>query len=715
MSKPASQPSSTSPAWVACLAITAFLAPYIGGNLNLEGSTLGPGLFNIVASLFDGVDTPGLADLIVVLGALTCIVGLSMRRVLQLPNNRVAIALLVFVSVLTGSVFVSNFKSVSIAMWTHWVAYALVLFAAASASGRVRGPVVVLGAFVAGCSLSAVLAIREWGMYRAVDPTWRVFAVWNNPNALAGILLIGLVVALALMVTTDHLAPLAYGAAAVLIGFALFLTQSRGGLVAAFIGVVGVVLATLLSKGVGRKAAALRLAGALASILLIVGVVTITSRTAKSALGQRLAAGGPATEQSVQFRKNLWRGALKSIANHPVGTGIGTYSYYSAESGLVTETQLAHSTPVQLAVEGSVLAPVALLGLLVIWIAVVARGKRPEPRANVLRGAIIAAVVAAAIDGLGESNLYFFGTGVAIFMLMGLGLQLAADAVAPEYTPPPMRRLLAVGVAVVVALLAFFGYREVVKGQVRFARATNTTPDFEALKSGADGDGEAHYLLGFNPNLSPADRISEFRQAAELEPSVKHLKYLALATEQSDDSSGAVTLFNQALRLDPNNMDLLARLLEFDQSHGHPDEAKATAERLVAVEQTPYFKVRALSEIVPLQTADGHVYLASQTTDHRQAAVELRAAAQLYLQFTTTSVPYLRSNWHDQPTDLPMAGETQHGVSEKLAKGVEVARSAAIAFRATNDPTEAERMDQVSKQIQSVLDEFTGALAAGSK
>src|SRR5579862_5989307 len=122
------------------LASTAFFAPYIGGNLNLEASTLAPGFLNFLSSLFDGADTPGAAALLIVAGALVSIIGLALqRRVLQLPNTRLATAMFLFVGVLTASILISSFKSVSVEAWAHWVAYALVFFAAATAVGRVRG------------------------------------------------------------------------------------------------------------------------------------------------------------------------------------------------------------------------------------------------------------------------------------------------------------------------------------------------------------------------------------------------------------------------------------------------------------------------------------------------------------------------------------------------------------------------------------------------
>jgi len=701
------------PASVWLLASTAFLAPVIGGNLNVEAAQLAPGIWPLLTSLFDGVDTPGLADLVVALGALLCVIGLAMRRrVLQLPSNHVAGGVLALVGIITASILVSSFKNVSVAAWSHWLAYALVFFAAASAVGRVRGPVVVLGAFVGGCTLSSVLAIREWGLNRAVDPSWRVFAIWNNPNALAGILVLGLVVSLALLVTTDSRPSLAFGLCSIAIGFALFLTQSRGGLLASAVGVAVLLIAVASTRQAGRAIAITRLGATLGILVALVALVALSNRAGQAGLGSRLAVSSSATSQSTAFRMNLWRGAIGSLSKHPVGTGIGTYAFYSAESGLTTETQLAHNTPLQMAVEASVLAPLALAAVVILWIFTVLRGTRPEPNAAIVRASLVAAILAACVDAMFESNLYYFGTGVAVFLLLGLGLQLAADAVAPEFSPPVMRRSLTVGAAAILAFLAIFAFREVVKSNARYDHASNPNPDFGTLKAIADGDGEAHYLIGlYDGTLSTEGRVAEFKLAVQLEPSSKHFKLLADAYAHSNNPTGADAAYRDALSLDPNNLDLLTRLLKFDQGSGHPDDAIATARRLVEIESKPYFRIRALSEIVPLQTADARVFLASQGTDKRDVARQLMAATRLYREFERTSVPYLRKSWHDFPTDLPMAGETQAGVVEKLQTGASVAKSAEIAARNVGLTADAIEAAAAGRELQGALDEFTRALA----
>ncbi|MHB8635805.1 MAG: O-antigen ligase family protein [Fimbriimonadaceae bacterium] len=700
------------PTSVWLVAATAFLAPYIGGNLNVEASTLGPGLQRLVSSIFDGVDTPGVANLLIAAGALVSIVVLAMRRrVLQLPNSRVAAALFVLIGVITTSVIVSNFKSVSVGAWSHWIAYALVFFAAVAATGRVRGPEFVVGAFVAGCTLSAALAIREWGQRRSIDPTWRVFAVWNNPNALAGILVIGLIVGLAMLIASDRLVSLCFGIASVAIGFALFLTQSRGGLLAATIGVAALFVAAVVNRDWPRVRTVGRFAAAFGAIIALVVVVTAGGRSGRSAPGSRVLGSTSATSQSNAFRENLWRGAAKSVLLHPVGTGIGTYSFYSAESGLTTETQLTHNSPLQLAVEASVLAPLSLIALVVMWCMAVLRGKRPEPKAAALRTGIVCAILAAGVDGMFESNLYYFGTGVAVFVLMGIGLQLAADAVAPEYAPPVMRRSLALGSIIVLALFGVYGYREVIKGNIRYDRAAGATPNYAALRAIADGDGEAHYLLGFDPGLTNDARIAEFKQAADLEPSVKHLRLLADAYAHSGHPGPATSVFREALALDPNNLETLNRLLEYDRANQKPEDAVATAKRLVDIESKPCFTVRALSEIVPLQTAEARVFLASQTADRRAAADELAGAAKLYVQYAKSTVPYLRKEWNDLPTDIPIAGESQTGMIDKLQRGTSIATSAATAYANIGLSLQASDAREMASTIQLALDDFNRALA----
>ncbi|MFQ3668018.1 MAG: hypothetical protein SNJ61_03910, partial [Fimbriimonadaceae bacterium] len=256
---------------LAALALAAFLAPIIGGQLPIEVSQLEPGLTSLIGALFSG-QTPLLAYGVLTALVVAALAGqVALRRVVQFPFRPVNLALGALTIVVLASTAFSEFLWISIPAAAMWVAYAVAFYAGSAVSGRRRGPMLVLAALAAGCTVVAAIAILEYAGNRPTNPSWRVFATWQNPNALAAILILGIGVSLALTTVAERLGGLLAVLATGLIGFALALTQSKGGYLAAGIAVFGFALAALLwvrplrpeIGRIGRAAGGLAVAGLL--------------------------------------------------------------------------------------------------------------------------------------------------------------------------------------------------------------------------------------------------------------------------------------------------------------------------------------------------------------------------------------------------------------------------------------------------------------------
>lgn len=628
--------------WIA-IAVTAFLAPLLGGQIPLDPQAIEPG--GLLGAIWNGSQGALLAHFLVVLPLLGAfVVALTKRHVLQLPDTRIAVALGVFLLFLWGSVLTSQYSSVSYSVAFEWTAMVLGLFAVVGLAGRQQGPVAILGAFVAGTALVAALGIREYAMQH--DPNWRIFSNWANPNALAGLMPFGVLGGLGLLVTSkERLAKLGAGLAAFLSMIALVLTASKGGLLAMAVGLVVLALWWVLAGGKRRLTLA-AIALALPAIAFAAAVGLTASQRAKTASGgpalSRLAQAGNTQEQSAGFRTLLWKSAVELIKDQPFGRGIGTFRFHSARPGIITQTHLAHQSLLQLGVEVGIIS----LGALLLAIAFMAiegvRSNRdlPEP-VRLLRGAVFAALGAAIAHNLIDSDLYVMGTGLGFFIFCGLLLVLSPDGFNPEYTPRRYRMLGVALISVTGIALAYFAWVDVKLGELRFLAGTGspqTAPAFDALVGVAPRD---HRVWSLGARLAPElqERERRLARSIELGPTMSALRMLSAERQAKDDFEGARRYLQDALRLDPNNLSALWRLVQVHEATGS-DEARITAERLLHVESTPYYKIRSLPELVPTETFKARAWLARKASGSEAAAL-LRGALEGYLSYARNTVPMI--------------------------------------------------------------------------
>jgi len=703
------------------LAVAAFLIPVIGGQIQTEAQPLEPGFGALLKAMLggpflQGVETPLLSHFVIgLLIAAATIAVLVKRSVLQLPNVKLIGLMIGFFGMLVLSCGMSAFKLVSMATLSEWLIYALALFAVVAATGRQSGPRLVLSCLYAGVVLIAIYGIRfEYLPMSSTDPSYRIFAGWINPNATAGILFVGALLGFSIAVTSgpkpgeegtdksDMIAKLVrflLHFCNLLILVALFLTGSKAGSAAlALVGVPVYALLILFWRRPFQKA----LLPALLPIVLVVvaffGYKLVVSHRAavqgtNNANVERVTSYSSTADQSWTFRKLLWKGSVEIAVKNPVGYGLGTYRYEGSRPGLTTLTQLAHENLLQLLVEASPLAPLFAIAMFGFWLFLMFRGARNMPdEVNVLRAAIVAAVLAVLAQGFFESNLYYFGLGLTVFMLMGLGLNLSADSVIPEFTPKGARTAIALLASLPIVMIGYVGYAEWLRAQIKYEVDNRQTSDAaqlsESLVSAVPLDGEGWYVLSM---LSPQRRDEAIHRAAELYPSPRVLRGLAVWNEQEKKYTSALDAIRQALIRDPNNLSALNIALRICQEMGDPDNAQDYAHRIVAVEATPYFQIRSLPEMVETGTCDARLFLAKDEKDPVKRADLLKGALDIFVQYAQTTVPVVKRYTAEGGT---FAGENLEGAIDKCKRGLEIAKQLGDAPGVTDE----------AKTLQSALD-----------
>lgn len=690
------------PFWLVALSLA--LAVVAGGRLSTGQAAVEPGFAATIGVILTGDGAPILAH--AVAGALACLaLGLTLwnRRVVQTPSLRFWIAIAAFVGLLTVSILVSRFKAASLQTFAEWASYVTVLMAVVATSGRRLGPEILLWTLSGACGFLAARGIMEYATQP--DPTWRIFAGWVNPNALAGILLLGLFPAFGLLLVRERVPRLAAGALAVLIGLALALTQSKGGFLAAGVGLVAMSVFAVV-WGSWRRVAAL--AAPLAVVALLVFGLTLRNRTAEggSALS-RVTEVAATSEQSAGYRILLWKSALDLMRTDPAGVGLGVFRFESARPGRVPPTVLAHQSYLQIGAEAGALALVLFVAALVCWLVEVLRGARALPvDRNLLRASVVAAVVASGAHSFIDSDLYYFGIGFAFFAILGIGLQLASDGTGPELLPSGVRRGLGASTcATLLIALLFFGSVDWLKARLRYSLVSRDPEQATALAQRLEGlagfDGEALSLAA--ATKSDDERLRLLEQAAALAPSPGNWRAVARAYLAEGNTRGAERALREALITDPNNLPARRLLVENALAASDDEAAWKEATALVEIESKPYFQVRALPEVIPTETAYGRLVLSRLLPGRLenylpQQAHHLGKAVSIYLDYARITRPRVENA---AKAGMPFAGETLEDVEARLIEGRDAARELAEVARRLHDPTLAAR-------AQQALGVFTG-------
>ena len=703
-----SVPWSLGPLILLCVAL--FLAPLIGGTVSTDSMSLEPGYSPLMKAIFGGAEAPMLSHFVI--ATLLCTSAawiLVSRRVVQVPMPLFSIFLIALIGFVAGSTLFSAFRFTSFAAAFEWSVYAVGCFVAVAVVGRKQGPVAALSSLHAGTSILALIAIVEY--FKQPDSTWRVFGTWQNPNALAGMLVIGLFIGCGLTMALKNLPAIFCGAGTVLIGFALALTQSKGGFLAAAFGLFALLVLGL--AWIRKDQGPIKLLGRVAvCVIAIVGLLALLrmkpSGEGGSAPLSRVAQSSETQEQSAGFRILLWKSAAKLIAEKPLGYGIGSYRHESARPGLTTQTHLAHNSYLQVAAEAGIAGVFALVLVVGGWLVYAFKGARKQdPAMTPLKIGAVSAVAAAIAHNMVDSDLYFFGTGLVFFVLLGVGLQLNTDGVTPESVQrTPRWSAFAVCLLIPIALF-YFGVVEVTKAHVRARLSQGALGEAQEgareLASFAGSDGESRYLAGLLA-ASSNERLEHLRAAAENAPTTKNLRALAREQQAAGNTAAASASLAKALERDPNNLLTLKKLLELNLALKNEEEIERVARRLVDVEKTTYFKTRALPELVPTETYFARKVLADSALTPKQKIELLEPAVEGLREYALKTVPNVVRMAEAGMREF--AGESVGSAKEKLDLGTQAALSFLKASEILGDKARIAKAGVSLEAIEKAINEL---------
>jgi hypothetical protein len=664
------------------LCVSAFLAPILGGQVDISALPL--------ISFWESLHSAELsytAHLLIALPILL-VFGLSLARekVLTYCSKRMLICISWAGIFTLAGVLATSFKWESLGAAAEWSVYVAAFMATLFVTGRTSGPHMILRAFAAGGTMLAIIGVLEYGGMRNVDASWRILAWWTQQNALAGMFTLTIFATLACLIQAqDRTLRLVLGIGMCLQLFALALTQSKGGLLACALG-FGVLLVVCSAwKSIGKLWIGLIPLGI--AILMVVGLSATTPKGQKG-ITNRVENASAQKEQSFGFRKLIWKSCIEITGKHPMGTGIGTFAEYCSEPGIVPPTRFGHSTPLQLMSEIGIVGALAAAAGFLLWLFEVFRGACSIPaEKNVTRAIIAAALIASVAHGFLDSIHYHFGVGIAFAMMAAVGLLLSADGATTEPTRGAFRK--PISILVTVAIFGMLGYHAISQYQLASARSQ---PDLESFKLGvvsatnfAPMNGDAQLLLAQSmAKLGDPESRNQFELAIQIAPSLRALRAAARFEIQNGNMQAGEGYYQRALLLDPKNLTTLSDLVEHYKTLKNNATLKRFAERLIAVEPTPYFQVRAIPEKIPTEIADARRALAEIETNPETKTSLLSKAYATYREYATITV---REVMHmaGAAGDLGFAGERVSDAKRKLEIGEEMRKQLIETYRSSGD------------------------------
>jgi tetratricopeptide (TPR) repeat protein len=343
------------------------------------------------------------------------------------------------------------------------------------------------------------------------------------------------------------------------------------------------------------------------------------------------------------------------------------------------------------AVESGLIAGVLLFALGGLWLREALRGARSMPADTVLlRAGVVAAFLASAAHNVVDSDLYYAGSGFGLFLLMGAGLALFGDALTPEQPHRLTRVTALISAAIAVATGIIAAHLDLAKANALWLRERG---DFDGAIERIDSVSLLDALDGEVPAIRaalvpPESRLAHLRRAARIAPSPKNLRALARELASREQYSEAERALREALTLDPNNLLALSQLLALQVEMASPISAEQTARRLVAVEESPYYRVRAIPEIVPTETLAARLFLATREPDAARKIELLEPAVRGYVEYLDRTLPMIRNGLAETPPVF-VPGERPEQASKRLLDGAAAADLLAAAYRTSGMEREA--------------------------
>lgn len=705
-----------------------FATPWMAGRIPLDPMPLEPGF----ASWFDVTFLSRLepASSLFVL-SIPFLVALLLQglpgAVLQLPVGKLMGLTFGFWVILAMSALASERTHTALWELCRWTLYLAVMTLAVICLGRGTGPRRAAWAFFGGASCVAFSGLLEYAATAQFDANWRIFGGWHHPNALASMLALALPIAAAALrsqvESADRklavLVAAALGSGAILC--ALWLTGSRGGLLAAGIGVAAMLaFAWVESRRRAEPVARGMAVALLAACLLGAGWFALT-RAASGASGGvgRAASVGAEGGASTAFRMALWTQTARLAASRPMlGVGLGSFQPEYAKVGTIEAPKLAHNSYLQIAAEAGVPAVLLFLACAGYWLYLVSR---PHPALSrdsaALRSGVVGAVFAGGASAITDSSFSVPGFSILFFVVLGVGLLLSPDGARPERLPLSSRLMLFVPLT--AAVLYFFGTSAYSTVQNSVALDAMTKGHREAAESRAQSAVAASPLMATGYSIlaqlasagGEAKSAVEFAlRAADLAKTSSAYARLGDAYAEAGETDHASAAFETAISLSPSNPHWRRRYFDFLIGAGEQETAEAVALKLVEMEGSDFFRLNPLPSFVDTSTVEPRVFLASLASsrgEKEREAEHLRRAFEVLVEYhERTFAELLRQKERFgeglSEEEIVLAGESLPEARRKFEQLKEIASKLAATLGSLGRVEDA-------KQIESRVEELSAS------
>ena len=482
----------------------------------------------------------------------------------------------------------------------------------------------LVGALLLGMLWPSLGAILDFVATR--NP--RQFGSFSNPNIFANALAMALPFALVfpagIWAQTRNRGVAFFAAIPLLVLLpALALTSSKGGFLAALLGIFAAILALRSAKKAAFGAALRRFWP-----LILVAFLVFGALAARTVL-PRLLATNAADDNSTQFRVYLWKSTLEMIEARPFfGHGAGQFVTDYPTFALAGYARTAHQSWLQIAAENGVFA-LGFLVLATVFALFFARKSLRDENFALGAGAV-GAIVAMLVHGCTDAG--FSTTAITLFFALSLAL------CAPPQTSAPRGNLnfFALGATL---LLALGGYGTQIGARAEDAivaanlLARENQPRAAALaleRELQSAGGSARLWNTWARFTSPENAENALRKAIELQPN-RAANYLNLAQFQIENGAPPREIeasFEAARRRDPQNSALLLERARWrlDSKNG---DGYADLREILRLWDAPFGRYPALSEWINLDFARAVMMLWPRLSDAEKTRYAARAKGEI--------------------------------------------------------------------------------------
>jgi tetratricopeptide (TPR) repeat protein len=187
-------------------------------------------------------------------------------------------------------------------------------------------------------------------------------------------------------------------------------------------------------------------------------------------------------------------------------------------------------------------------------------------------------------------------------------------------------------------------------------------------------------------------------------PTTRYLRAYAAAALREGRPREALAALDNALRRDPNNLSTLEAKYKALAATGDLNSAVTAAKALVAVEDTGYFRVRGVPELVPLETYDARVFLADHAPSHAEKIPLLKGAVEGYRSYFVRTVAYFRALIKQskvQESEFEFLGHNMAEVRDVVVRAKAAAKSLEDLYRELGDVSSAEGVSKVAESFSA--------------